>query len=182
MGECPKEEQILFANCRSWVKPGTAFAKSCWTRLAGLQTGPPALEVSDGWAPCPTHQLAGRAVLVGFIQVALAIVGLHQPPQLPIQGYVGHIIRGEDQQVRCLLTPADLLLGKANPVRQQPAPAKPMLHPSPCTWSQPHAWPAADPLALIRRVPRSCPPSPGTKTKYQEPIQHFPASPSNTLI
>lgn len=60
----------------------------------------------------PPHQLAGCAVLVGFIEVALAIMGLHQAPQLPVQGYVGHIICREDQQVRCLLTPADLLLGE----------------------------------------------------------------------
>lgn len=58
----------------------------------------------------PTHQLAGRAVLIGLVQVALAIMGLHQAPQLPIQSYVGHIVCGEDQQVGCLLSPADLLL------------------------------------------------------------------------
>lgn len=60
----------------------------------------------------PTHQLAGCAVLIGLVQMALAIMGLHQPPQLPIQSYVGHIVCGEDQQVGCLLPPADLLLGR----------------------------------------------------------------------
>lgn len=103
-------------------------------------------------------------------------MGLHQPPQLPIQGYVGHIIRGEHQQVRRLLTPANLLLGESKPSETQPLPS-----PLPCTWSQPRARPAAHSLALIRRVPCSCPPIPGTKTKCQEHIQHFLASPSNTL-
>lgn len=88
-------------------------------------------EVSKGWAPCPAHQLAGRAVLIGFIQVALAIVGLHQLPQLPIQGYVGHVVRGEDQQVRRLLTLADLLLGESKPCETVACPCQ--AHASPLT-------------------------------------------------
>lgn len=84
--------------------------------VAGLQRGPPTPRGLQGPGPhVPPHQLAGCAVLVGFIQVALAIMGLHQPPQLPIQGYVGHVIRCEDQQVRRLLTPADLLLEENKP-------------------------------------------------------------------
>lgn len=67
-------------------------------RVGGLQRGPPTPKVSKSWVLMfPPHQLAGRAVLVGFIEVALAIMGLHQAPQLPVQGYVGHIICCEDQ-------------------------------------------------------------------------------------
>lgn len=61
------------------------------------------------WDPSP-HHLVGRSVLVGLIQVALAIVWLHQAPQFSVQCNVGHVVRCEDQQVQGILSPADLLL------------------------------------------------------------------------
>lgn len=56
------------------------------------------------------HHLIRCGVLVGIVQVALAIMWLYQAPQLPIQRNVWHIIRGEHQQVQRILPPADLLL------------------------------------------------------------------------
>lgn len=56
------------------------------------------------------HHLVGCSVLVGFVQVALAIVRLHQAPQFSVECDVGHVIRCEDQQVQGILPPANLLL------------------------------------------------------------------------
>lgn len=116
----PKGNTKFYLQTAGWGE--TTLVRGCMCQklrqfgVAGLQRCPPTPQGLQVLAlPVPPHQLAGCAVLVGFIQVALAVVGLHQPPQLPIQGYVGHIIRCEDQQVRCLLTPADLLLREDKP-------------------------------------------------------------------
>lgn len=117
----------------------------------GLQKLPPA-------APVPSHQLAGGAVLVGLVQVALTIVRLHQSPQLPIQGNVGHIICREDQQVRCFLPPTNLLLGgnKTHQTDSPPAGCAP-IHPS-------------EPLLPpTRRAPHVCAPIPGEETSCWGP-------------
>lgn len=64
---------------------------------------------SGAGVPGP-HHLVGGSVLVGLIQVALAVVRLHQAPQLSVQRDVGHVVRREHQQVQRVLSPADLLL------------------------------------------------------------------------
>ena len=56
------------------------------------------------------HHLVGRRVLVGLVQVTLAVMRLHQAPQLSVQRDVGHVVRGEHQQVQRVLSPANLLL------------------------------------------------------------------------
>lgn len=56
------------------------------------------------------HHLIGHGVLVGLVQVALAIMGLHQAPQFSVQRNVGHVVRSEHQQMQCILSPADLFL------------------------------------------------------------------------
>lgn len=57
-----------------------------------------------------SYHLSGSAVLVAVIEVALAVVGLHQAPQPAVQGQVGDVVRGKHQQVVGLLPPADLVL------------------------------------------------------------------------
>lgn len=64
---------------------------------------------SGAGTPGP-HHLIGHCVLVGLIQVALAIVWLHQAPQFSIQRNVGHVVCSEHQQMQSILSPADLLL------------------------------------------------------------------------
>lgn len=54
--------------------------------------------------------LVGRSVLIGFIQVTLAIVWLDQATQFSIQRDVGHVVRREHQQVQGIFSPSDLLL------------------------------------------------------------------------
>lgn len=61
-------------------------------------------------SPPSAHHLVGRSVLVGFVQVTLAIVGLDQATQFSVQCDVGHIVRCEHQQVQCVFSPSDLLL------------------------------------------------------------------------
>ena len=56
------------------------------------------------------YHLSGSAVLVVLVQVTLSVVGVDQPPQLSVQGQVGHVVRGKHQQVEGLLPPADLFL------------------------------------------------------------------------
>ena len=56
------------------------------------------------------YHLGGSTVLVVLVQVTLSVVGIDQPSQLPVQGQVGHVVRGEHQKVEGLLPPADLLL------------------------------------------------------------------------
>lgn len=46
-------------------------------------------------SPPSAHHLVGRSVLVGFVQVTLAIVGLDQATQFSVQCDVGHIVRCE---------------------------------------------------------------------------------------
>lgn len=80
-------------------------------RVGGSQT------MGWGWGgrgsragvPSP-HHLVGSGVLVGLVQVALAVVWLHQAPQFSVQCDVGHIVRCEHQQVQCVLPPTNLLL------------------------------------------------------------------------
>ena len=67
----------------------------------------------------------GGTVLVVLVQVTLSVVGVDQPPQLSVQGQVGHVVGGEHQQVEGLLPPADLLLvggGKGRAVESQVTP------------------------------------------------------------
>lgn len=56
------------------------------------------------------YHLGGGAVLVGLVQVTLAVMGLHQAAQLPVQCQVRDVICGKDQQVIGLLPPANPFL------------------------------------------------------------------------
>lgn len=57
-----------------------------------------------------SYQLTRCSVFIGLVQVTVSVMWLHQSTQLPIQSYVWDIICSEDEQVRSLLPPPNLLL------------------------------------------------------------------------
>lgn len=56
------------------------------------------------------YQCGGGRVEIFLVDVALGIIGLHDACQPSIQCDVGLCIRGEDEQVRSIIPPANFFL------------------------------------------------------------------------
>lgn len=105
--------------------------------------------VVTGAAQTASHHPVRCSVLVGIAQVALAIVWLHEAPQLPIQRDVGHVVRGEHQQVQGILAPADLLLKDRGQWVQPSCPSLP--------WASDMILPASGARGLRHPAPHPAP-------------------------
>lgn len=78
-----KDGEVSGRGQRRWPRLGEP---QTWQGRAVPESGP--------------HHLVGRRVLVGLVQVTLASLRLHRPPAFRPECDVGHVVRGEHQQVQ----------------------------------------------------------------------------------